>query len=107
MNGIVNSRLRHPVTRLHRLIIILAVLAVVTLATAPVNAQQVVFNICDRTQEVQDAILGELTDSPTCSTVTETQLAGIKVPLHRRLQQRQHRPGRFCRPHRTDGAGDF
>ena len=78
MNGIVNSRLRHPVTRLHRLIIILAVLAVVTLATAPVNAQQVVFNICDRTQEVQDAILGELTDSPTCSTVTETQLAGIK-----------------------------
>ena len=33
--------------------------------------------ICDRTQEVQDAILGKLTGSPTCSTVTATQLASI------------------------------
>ena len=34
-------------------------------------------SICDRTQEVQDAILGQLTGSPTCSTVTATQLASI------------------------------
>ena len=33
--------------------------------------------ICDRTQEVRDAILGELTGSPICSTVTATQLASI------------------------------
>ena len=38
MNANQNSRLRHPLTRLHPLLIILAALAVFTLATAPVNA---------------------------------------------------------------------
>ena len=47
MNGIVNFRRRHPVTRLHLLIIVLAVLAVVTPATAPVNAQETVTQTAD------------------------------------------------------------
>ena len=63
MNANQNSRLRHPLTRLHPLLIILAALAVFTLATAPVNAaprQQTVVNICSRTAEVQTAILGKV-----------------------------------------------
>ena len=51
-------------------IVVLLVLATGSVSAAPVN-------ICDRTQEVQDAILGGLTGSPTCSTVTDTQLASI------------------------------
>ena len=49
--------------------------ALLVLTTDSVSAAPV--NICDRTQEVQDAILGGLTGSPTCSTVTDTQLASI------------------------------
>ena len=61
MNANQNSRLRHPLTRLHPLLIILAALAVFTLATAPVNAapRQQTVNICDRTAEVQTAILAK------------------------------------------------
>ena len=51
------------------------IVALLVLATGSVSAAPV--NICDRTQEVQDAILGGLTGSPTCSTVTDTQLASI------------------------------
>ena len=51
-------------------IVVLLVLATGSVSAAPVN-------ICDRTQEVQDAILGGLTGSPTCLTVTDTQLASI------------------------------
>ena len=79
MTGNMNSRLRRPLTRLHPLLIILAALAVFTLATAPVNAaprQQVVVNICSRTAEVQTAILA-LVPGATCSTITDAQLAGI------------------------------
>ena len=50
MNANQNSRLRRPLTRLHPLLIILAALAVFTLATAPVNAaprQQTVVDICN------------------------------------------------------------
>ena len=76
MNSNMNSRLRHPLTRLHRnLLIILAALAVFTLATNPVNAAAV--NICSRTPEVREAILASVTPTPTCSTITDTQLAGI------------------------------
>ena len=39
--------------------------------------QQTVVDICNRTQVVQDAILAALTGSPTCATVTDTQLASI------------------------------
>ena len=49
MNANQNSRLRHPLTRLHPLLIILAALAVFTLATAPVNAapRQQGVDFCD------------------------------------------------------------
>ena len=80
MTGNMNSRLWRPLTRLHPLLIILAALAVFTLAIAPVNAaprQQTVVNICSRTTEVQTAILALVTPNPTCSTITDTQLAGI------------------------------
>ena len=77
MNGTTQSRLRHPLTRLYCLVlIILAAPAVFTLAIAPVNAQTVV-NICSRTAEVQTAILDNVSGA-TCSTITDTQLAGIQ-----------------------------
>ena len=83
MNAHPNSRLRLPLTRLHPLLIILAALAVFTLVTAPVNAaprQQTVVNICSRTTEVQTAILAKVSGA-TCSTITNTQLAGITGTL--------------------------
>ena len=57
-------------------IVVLLVLATGSVSAAPRQQNEVV-NICDRTQEVQDAILGGLTGAPTCSTVTDTQLASI------------------------------
>ena len=79
MTGNMNSRLWRPLTRLHPLLIILAALAVFTLATAPVNAapRQQVVGFCDRTPGVQDAILESVTPYSTCSTITDTQLAAI------------------------------
>ena len=51
------------------------IVALLVLTTGSVSAAPV--NICFRTPEVRDAILGGLTGSPTCSTVTDTQLASI------------------------------
>ena len=77
MKGTTQSRLRHPLTRLYCLVlIILAAPAVFTLAIAPVNAQTVV-NICSRTAEVQTAILDDVSGA-TCATITATQLANIQ-----------------------------
>ena len=59
---------------------ILTLLAVVVLTTGVVSAgprQQTVVDTCGRTQVVQDAILGQISGSPTCSTVTDTQLASV------------------------------
>ena len=55
-------------------IVVLLVLATGSVSAAP---RQQTAGFCSRTQEVQDAILGGLTGSPTCSTVTDTQLASI------------------------------
>ena len=57
----------------------IAIVALLVLATGTVSAapRQQAAGICSRTPEVQDAILGGLTGSPTCSTVTDTQLASI------------------------------
>ena len=55
-------------------IVVLLVLATGSVSAAP---RQQTAEFCSRTQEVQDAILGGLTGSPTCSTVTDTQLASI------------------------------
>ena len=84
MNANQNSRLRHPLTRLHPLLIILAALAVFILATAPVNAaprQQTVVDFCSRTAEVQTAILDKVGAPATCSTITDTQLEGVTGTL--------------------------
>ena len=55
-------------------IVVLLVLATGSVSAAP---RQQTAGFCSRTQEVQDAILGELAGNPTCSTVTDTQLASI------------------------------
>ena len=55
-------------------IVVLLVLATGSVSAAP---RQQTAEFCSRTQEVQDAILGGLTGSPTCSTVTDAQLASI------------------------------
>ena len=78
-------------------IVVLLVLATGSVSAAPVN-------ICDRTQEVQDAILGGLTGSPTCSTVTDTQLASITELDITGYSSASIVPRRLCR---TRGAGDF
>ena len=57
----------------------IAMLALIVLATGTVSAapqQQTVVDICSRTAEVQTAILAEVSGA-ACSTVTDTQLAGI------------------------------
>ena len=54
--------------------------ALLVLATGTVSAaprQQDTVDICSRTQEVQDAILAKVSNA-TCSTITDTQLAGIQ-----------------------------
>ena len=79
----------------------LAVLAVATLATAPVNAQMT-GGICDRTPEVQNAILFN-TGATTCSTVTDAQLALITELAITGYSSASIVPRRFRRAH--DGVG--
>ena len=59
-----------------RLVPILAIMALFLGLVTVAHAQSAV-NICSRTAEVQAAILASVTGSPTCSTITDTQLAGI------------------------------
>ena len=55
-------------------VIALTILTPLLVSAAP--RQQTVVNICDRTAEVQTAILAKVSGA-TCSTITQTQLAGI------------------------------
>ena len=58
----------------------IAMLALVVLATGIVSAapqRQTAVNICSRTAEVKTAILDQVPGSPTCSTVTDRQLAAV------------------------------
>ena len=55
-------------------LIALTILTPLLVSAAP--RQQTVVNICDRTAEVQTAILARVSGA-TCSTITQTQLAGI------------------------------
>ena len=57
----------------------MAMLVLIVPATAVEASprQQTAVDICSRTAEVQAAILAALTGSPTCSTVTDTQLASV------------------------------
>ena len=79
---------------------IMMVVVLLVLATGSVSAAPVV-NICDRTQEVQDAILGGLTGAPTCSTVTDTQLASITTLAITGYSSASIVPGDFRRAHDT------
>ena len=58
-----------------RLVPLLAIMALFLGLVTVVHAQSAV-NICSRTAEVQTGILAEVS-GPTCSTITDTQLAGI------------------------------
>ena len=62
--------------RLTKLVPLLAIMALFLGLVTVVHAQSAV-NICSRTAEVQAAILASVTGSPTCSTITDTQLAAI------------------------------
>ena len=57
----------------------MAMLVLIVPATAVEASprQQTAVDICSRTAVVQAAILAALTGSPTCSTVTDTQLASV------------------------------
>ena len=51
------------------------------LSHAPVSAQTDSAGICDRTQQVRDAILAELSDVSDCANVTDSHLGGITGDL--------------------------
>jgi Leucine-rich repeat (LRR) protein len=57
-------------------ILVMAAIGVGFLTPGSASAQTVT-NICGRTAAVEQAILNTSTGSPTCSTITEDQLAGI------------------------------
>ena len=61
-------------------IVVLLVLATGSVSAAP-RQQATVVNICDRTPEVQTAILAKIPSSPACDAVTDTHLAGIDGDL--------------------------
>ena len=60
-------------------VVVCCILALVLTAgvVSAAPRQQTTVNICSRTAEVQTATLARLTPTPTCSTVTDEQLAGI------------------------------
>ena len=73
----VGSAISWPFLRLVRLGLAAMLLVALAVSTAaPLQAQTAV-DICTRTQEVQDAILGAVSGTPTCSTITTEQLTGI------------------------------
>ena len=63
---------------IHLSTIVLLGVAVALLAPAPATAQTSMVNICDRTHQVEAAILAAISDPPpACEAVLETDLAGI------------------------------
>ena len=83
-----------------RLVPLLAIMALFLGLVTVVHAQSAV-NICSRTAEVQTGILAEVS-GPTCSTITDTQLAGIAF-----LEVTGYSNASICtrRFRRTHGAG--
>ena len=61
-------------------LLLIAVVAAST-SVAPSTALAQSSGICDRTQEVQDAILAKLSDVSDCANVTDSHLAGITSDL--------------------------
>ena len=84
-----------PTLRLSRLLPLTAILVVLTvffvhdsipIAQAQLDSTE---GICDRTQEVQDAILGELAGVSDCTNVTDSHLAGINELIEWRFTSAQ------------------
>ena len=87
-------RLRLPELRLILLAVaMLALLAVFALALTPIPLSNVahaqsadpeptIVNICDRTEQVRDAILAKLRDDSDCAAVTDSDLNRVRSTLH-------------------------
>ena len=58
-------------------LVLLGVAAIVSLAPVPAMAQTSTVNICDRTPQIEDAILAAINPSPACEAVPEADLAAI------------------------------
>ena len=59
-------------------LVLLGVVAIASLAPVPATAQTSTVNICDRTPQVETAILARISDPPpACDVVPEADLAGI------------------------------
>ena len=58
-------------------LVLLGVAVIASLAPAPATAQTSTVNICDRTPQVEAAILAAINPSPACEAVPESGLAGI------------------------------
>ena len=58
-------------------LVLLGVAVIASLAPAPAAAQTSTVNICERTPQVEAAILAAINPSPACEAVPEADLAGI------------------------------
>ena len=58
-------------------LVLLGVAVIASLAPVPATAQTSTVNICDRTPQVEAAILAAINPSPACEAVPEADLAGI------------------------------
>ena len=59
-------------------LVLLGVAVIASLAPVPATAQTSMVNICDRTPQVETAILARISDPPpACDVVPEADLAGI------------------------------
>ena len=62
-------------------LVLLGVAVIGSLAPVPATAQTSTVNICDRTPQVEAAILAAINPSPACEAVPEADLAGITTLL--------------------------
>ena len=60
-------------------LVLLGVAVIASLAPVPATAQTSTVNICDRTPQVEAAILAAINPSPACEAVPEADLAGITL----------------------------
>ena len=58
-------------------LVLLGVAVIASLAPVPATAQTSTVNICDRTPQVEAAILARISPRPACEAVPESDLAGI------------------------------
>ena len=60
-------------------LVLLGVAVIASLAPVPATAQTSTVNICDRTPQVEAAILARISPRPACEAVPEADLARITV----------------------------